>query len=64
MTIAHTVISRTGEILAQENAVVTKELKDKLIRNFIEEVYVYTERRELSVEVYDYVNEWRANSKR
>ena len=50
MTLAHTVVSSAGEILVEEDTVVTKEIKDKLIRNFIEEVYVHTEMRVLRMD--------------
>lgn len=60
MTIAHDVISRTGEVIAKEGTAVTKEMRGLLVRNFIEEVYVCLERNELSDEAYEYINEYRA----
>ena len=64
MVIAHEVFGRTGGVLAAENTPVTKELKDALIRNFIDEVYVYVERQGLSEEACIYLNEERMRSRR
>ena len=64
MTIAHEVFSRTGGILVEENTPVTKEVREKLIRNFIEEVYVYIERQGLTEEACEFLNQTRARSRR
>ena len=64
MVIAHEIFSRTGGVLAAENTPVTKELKEELIRNFIEEVYVYVERQGLSEEACIYLNEERMRNRR
>ena len=56
MVIAHEVFSRNGNLLAEENTPVTKELREELVRNFIEEVYVYVERQGLSEEACEYIN--------
>ena len=59
MVIAHTVFACRGNVLAEENTPVTKELREELIRNFIEEVYVYVERQGLTEEACEYINETR-----
>ena len=59
MVIAHRVFASRGNVLAEENTPVTKELREELIRNFIEEVYVYVERQGLTEEACEYINEAR-----
>ena len=59
MTIAHEVFSRTGGILVEENTPVTKEVREILTRNFIEEVYVYIERQGLTEDACDFINKTR-----